>query len=229
MMALILKYGGRSLLRACFSIFLLLAAVTGLTGCSNPRDANKKNFTEAINKAIADSIFIGLDEMPVSEFNGGRGGHRLAKIEQRFETGDHYLKVPKLLFGDRKRELLLDDLTKKGIVIPWMNAFYTGQGLFDFPNDVYLFKSAKLRYAKPVRSGGSLVYAFYCGKPAVERIIEWTEPGDSNGMKITSVKYKARLDEVPDWSSSLKKYYDESLQNDKEAMLVLTNNGWSMK
>ncbi len=217
---------GRSFSRFSLSVLLVLAALAGMAGCSDPKAPNRTNFTEAINKAIADSIFISLEEMSVAEFNGGHGGHRLAKIEQRFETGDHYLKVPKLLFGDRKRELLLDDLSKKGIVIPWMNAFYTGQGLFDFPNDIYLFKSAKLRFAKPVRSGGSLVYAFYCGKPGVDRIIEWTEPGESNGMKITSVRYKARMEDVPEWSSTLNKYFDESLQAEKETMLVLTSNGW---
>jgi hypothetical protein len=207
----------------CFSVVLLLA---GMTGCSNPRDANRKNFTEAINKAIADSIFIGIQEMTVREFNSGHGGRRMAKIEQRFETGDHYLKVPKPLFADRKQELLLQDLVKKGIVIPWMGGYYTGQGLFDLPNDVYLFKSTSLHYAKPVRNGASLVYAFYCGKPGVDRIIEWTEPGVSNGVTITSVRYKARLDAVPEWSSGLKKYLNEGLQAEKDAMLVLTDKGW---
>lgn len=218
-----LKNSGLPSILICLSVILLMA---GMTGCSNPKDANRKNFTEAINKAIADSIFIGIQEMPVSEFNGGHGGRRLAKIEQRFETGDHYLKVPKLLFSDRKQELLIDDLVKKGVIIPWMSAFYTGQGLFDLPVDVYLFKSSGLRYAKPVRNGSSLVYVFYCGRPGVDKIIEWTEPGESNGAKITSVRYKARLDDAPDWSSGLKRYFDEGLQTEKDAMLVLTNNGW---
>jgi hypothetical protein len=220
------KHNGEPLILICLSFILLLA---GMTGCSNPKDASRKNFTAAINRAIADSIFIGIQEMTVSEFNGGHGGLRLAKLEQRFETGDHYLKVPKPLFADRKQELLLEDLVKKGIVIPWMSAYYTGQGLYDLPNDVYLFKSSSLRYAKPVRNGASLLYAFYCGKPGVDRIVEWTEPGESNGVTITSVRYTARLDDAPDWSSGLKRYFDESLRTEKAAMLVLTDSGWRTK
>jgi hypothetical protein len=211
------------------SLLLMLTLVAGLSGCSDPKAANKKNFTAAIDKAIADSIFISLDEMSIAEFNGGHGGRRLARIEQRFENGDHYLKIRRLLFTDEKRELLVEDLVRHGIIIPWVDAYYTGQGIIDFPSDVYLFKAGNLHFARPVKVDGNAAYAFFCGKPGVDRIIGWTEPAESNGIRMTSVKYTAKLFGVPEWASRIKDYYNNRLRSEKETILVLTDKGWSPK
>ncbi len=212
--------------RPSLPYFLLFLLVALLGGCAGPDAPNRKNFTEAINRSIADSIFINLDELPVAAFNGGHGGRRLSKLEQRFEPGDHYLKVPKSLIADSRMELFLDDLVRHGVLIPWMQSYYTGQGLFDRPVDIYLFKAAGLRYARPVRQAGQTGYAFFCGRPVVDRILGWVEPRVSNGTKITSVRFRARLADVPDWSSRLGGYLDASLRSEHEAMLVLTPNGW---
>ena len=209
------------------SLLLMLALVTGLAGCSDPKSANKKNFTAAIDKAIGDSIFISFDEMSIAEFNGGHGGRRLGKIEQRFENGDHYLKIRRQLFTDEKRELLVEDLVRQGVIIPWMNAYYTGQGVIDFPSDVYLFKAGKVHFAKPVKTDGNAGYAFFCGKPGVDSIIGWTAPAESNGIRMTSVKYTAKLFGVPEWASRIKDYYNNRLRSEKETILVLTDKGWS--
>lgn len=207
-------------------LLLLFGVASAITGCSKPTDANRRNFTDAINVAIADSIFIGFEEMPVIEFNSGYGGRRLARTEQRFETGDRYLKVPRQLFNDRKRALLIEDLVGHDILIPWMKGYFTGQGPFDIPNDIYLFKAAHLSKAKVFRSGAATIHQFYCGKPGVGKIVGWTEPGKSNGVTITSVSYQVKLFDSPDWSSSLRKYLDETLSGEKNAMLVLTAEGW---
>lgn len=215
--------------RSLFILLLLLAAVAALSGCSDPKAANRQNFTDAINHAIGDSIFVSLEEMPVSEFNGGHGGIRLAKLEQRFETGDRYLKSRKMLFNDRKRELLIADMVAKGILIPWMEGYYTGQGPYDAPSDVYLFKAAQQHNAHAVPAGGTVFYQFYCGRPGVEKIVKWTEPASSSGSTISSVTYRARLVDSPEWATGFRKYLDESLKGDKQAMLVLTPEGWRTK
>jgi hypothetical protein len=207
-------------------ILLMLAGLAGLSACSNPQAPNRRNFTAAINRAISDSIFVSLEEMSVGEFNGGHGGRRLAKFEQRFETGDHYLKIRRQLFSDRKRELLIADLVRSGILIPWMDGYYTGQGPSDTPWDIYLFKTAQLRHARAIPASGSLYWQFYCGHPGVEKIVGWTEPGEASGVKVSNVTYRARLFDSPGWVSGLGKYLDETLGGDKEAMLVLGPDGW---
>lgn len=213
-------------LRLLSVVLMLLTVTSVMSGCSDPKAPNRKNFTDAINRAIGDSIFVSLEEIPVSEFNGGHGGRRLSKLDQRFETGDHYLKTRKMLFNDRKKELLVSDLVEKGMLIPWMEGYYTGRGPFDAPVDVYLFKAAQVHHAQLARAGTTVFYQFYCGKPGVSKIVSWTEPGSSTGVTISSVTYQARLTDAPEWASSLRKYLDESLGGEKEAMLVLTPEGW---
>ncbi|NTU92307.1 MAG: hypothetical protein HGA60_10410, partial [Chlorobiaceae bacterium] len=43
------------------SVVLMLLTVTSvMSGCSDPKAPNRKNFTDAINRAIGDSIFVSL-------------------------------------------------------------------------------------------------------------------------------------------------------------------------
>lgn len=68
------------------------------------------------------------------------------------------------------------------------------------------------------------------GNRTVDEVKEWTEPGDSDGQKVTRVAYTWKLSDIPSWvdkdvfSSAGVKGIAKSEED--VTVLVKTNNGW---
>jgi hypothetical protein len=75
--------------------------------------------------------------------------------------------------------------------------------------------------------------AFCYGKPHVDEVTQFTEPGDMMGMKVSQVSYRYHLEDLPDWakSSRIKAAFPDIERNtaeslDGKAAVVLTGDGW---
>ncbi|EAQ6132068.1 hypothetical protein AXA88_25970, partial [Salmonella enterica] len=63
---------------------------------------------------------------------------------------------------------------------------------------------------------------------AVAEVKSWTEPSEDNGVKMTQVTYKWKLDGVPGWVDKNAFFGVKGMVEPEEAKIVLvkTNNGW---
>lgn len=69
------------------------------------------------------------------------------------------------------------------------------------------------------------------GHRIVAEVKSWTEPSEGNGVKITQVTYRWKLDGVPGWVDKKAFSGVKGMAEPEEAKIVLvkTNNGWSAR
>lgn len=206
-----------------FVMLVLFLCASALSACSDPKAANEGNFAKVINES-ADSLVVFLDEMPVEEFNKKAGGDH-TKLD-----GDHYLKVTSASsFGvDSARIALVNDLVKNNVISLVKKGLVDSPVLFRTEEDVYLLKADNVKQAIVKQKSRGMQYGFYCGKPVVDKVLSWTEPGNVNGFTVTQVKYTAKVGDAPKWASDILKRYNDELAKERSTVLVLTNKGWSV-
>lgn len=217
-------------------IAILIATVSAvaLAGCSNSKEASKGNFEHAINDWIEKqppclgvpdgtvtapgqkygSLPVYVEATPSkSPYDEESRQRRLAPLTALAEAG--LLKVTKTeieqknMFGgsEQKVAVMAFDLSDKG-------------------KSAYSNESSKTAMSG-VRSG------FCYGKPHVDEVTNFTQPGDMMGMTISQVSYKYHLADLPDWAENAKvtEAFPELKRNtaesrDAKAAVVLTNDGW---
>ncbi|RXJ82187.1 hypothetical protein [Arcobacter sp. F2176] len=150
---------------------LLYAVLLSLVfvGCNDPKEANKNNFEQVINKYLLEK----KDNL-VCRYVGDK-----FPIEDSFGIGAMtYEKYTS--YGLLKKE------TKEKIV----KDFFTGKERKEERNNYNLTDRGK----KYLTNG-----KFCFGTPKVEKIINFTEPMSVGGMKITEVNYTYILEDLPEW------------------------------
>jgi len=210
-----------------FVLMLLGLIAATLTGCSKSESGNREQFAAAINRAVGDSIFVTLEEMPRNEFERGRGEASPVVASQRVEPGDSYLKSRAIVFNNPHYASCVDALVKSGVLIPLRTGYYTGQGPNDAPWDVCLFKASQHKHGTAFNIVGNVFWQFYCGRYAVDSITGWSKPDISNGETTISVTYHLKQTDAPEWAHGGS--VDPNLRDEQKALLTLTPDGWQVR
>lgn len=163
-----------------------------LFACSEPKAATKENFEVVINKYLLEN----KDSYTCSFF-----GNKFPFVDEfgiRKKDFQEYIELG--LFKEEKEEKLL----KLGIfggdkVVKISTYDLTDLGKQHFKDGKFCF-----------------------GTPKVEEIINFTEPADFMGQKVTEVNYKYKLKNLPEW-------YKIETMKERRIVLVLMNDGWSYK
>ena len=217
--------------------FVILAASTVmLASCSNPKEANKGNFQHAINDWIEKSPpCLSMPDGTVTEAKQARG--ELPVYVEADPAAQPYSEE------SRQRHLApLDALVNAGLLKSSRTEVDQGQGMFGSDNKkvaviAYDFtekgKSAFKEEEAQKSSFGGTRSGFCYGKPEVDEVTQFTQPGDMMGMTISQVSYKYHLADLPDWAKNpkVKSAFPDLARNtaeslDAKAALVLTNDGW---
>ena len=210
-----------------FMLMLLGLMVATLTACSKSESGNREQFAAAINRAVGDSIFVTLEEMPRSEFERGYSEASPIAASQRLKPGDSYVKSRHIVFNNPYQSSCLAALVASGVLIPWREGYYTGQGPNDAPWDVYLFKASQHKRGTAFKIVGNVFWQFYCGRYAVDSITGWSKPDISNGETAISVTYRLKQIDAPEWAHGGS--VDLNFRDERKAILILTPNGLQVR
>lgn len=209
----------------CLSLFTMLTLVS----CSSSKDASKENFTKAINKDILHSRKCLKYSYPL-----------------KFESDQRDVKD----FGNLTQDDLNMNLALEKVgLLKSTNFDYTPR--FSWANartdEAEYIKSGSPKYTgkefsitetgKQYQIIDKLPMICYTGGREVTEIIEFTEPVESNGAKVATVRYKYKNINTPNWiqdesiAAELAKYkktnlilFDDVLLDKTE--MILTNEGW---
>lgn len=213
---------------------LALGAVSlPLAACSNPKEASKGNFEHAINAWIEKNPpCLNLPDSTVTPDGAGDAAFPryvdASPVTARFAIENR-----------QRRQAPFDALVDAGLMkvqetrIPVKMMF---GGAKEVPVRAYDLTDAG---KKAVSSEGEksafgpprqkLCY----GTPTVDEIVQFTEPADALGVKMSRVTYRYHLKDLPDWAQNAKmraafpRLEKESAEGlDASAVVVLTNEGW---
>lgn len=197
-----------------------LAAAVGIValltaGCSDPKAANHANFKQAIQAQLDHAYphcYITQNFPTVIEFDVGRQRQILAALTKAGLVATADKQVEAMSFGNITRHKTVTEYS------------LTDEGRKHYKADA----------AKSL--GGATVGGFCFGKAKVTDIDEFTEPADMMGARVSRVRYRYQVSDIPSWATSddlvgaipqLKK--DAGAQTEPaqaNAVLVLTSTGW---
>lgn len=198
---------------------ICIAITTTLSGCNNPKAANKENFAKVLSEYVAKNSAgfsrslkycnIHIGQMPSEGVFSG------TPSDDDFARKLESLKSAGILTIDSREEdrpyqgrvtIRKYDLTEKGKQI-----------------------------AKAI-SGSDVFYLPYC-QVAFKEVKLFTEPADAFGAKVSQVDYTYAIEKVDDWVNNpeiIQAYPEvkEALDSvgkalDGKKALVLTSEGWS--
>ncbi|CAG9233056.1 Putative secreted protein [Paraburkholderia caribensis] len=190
-----------------------LVTLFALAGCGNKKDANKSNFSEAIQDYLntTKGVCVSLPRKEAPFALEKKGGfffnHEPEKAAALVSAGlltASETEVPGM-FGNQKVAATQYALTDEG--------------------KKYLVKGG----------GGNIVGfdAFCGGKYEVKEVENFTEPADMFGTKISQVNFSLVAVDAPSWSkqSQIQAAYPDVKQGlddpaQAKAVLVATNEGW---
>lgn len=192
----------------------LIAVAVLLSACSDPKSANEKNFKIAIQKKLDEArptCYV------IANFPG---------------------TIPNSLDNDK---LSFKALVDAGMLTVKDESRMTTGLMFNkvAVQPVFSLTEEGKKYYKPamMKSGLGDDFGGFCfGKPIVREIVEFTEPADVMGGRVSQVTYTYELSELPAWAKQpqivaalpkLKKDVEsEKTPIKTRDILVLTNNGW---
>lgn len=207
-----MKPVGPSLARPVALSVLSCAALLALPGCGDKKEASKGNFQSAI-QAYMDTtpgacVALPAKEAPFSlEKDGGFFRDRLAKAAALVEAG---------LLSARDTEITVPGSARK----------VAG-------TEYSLTEEGKKFLAK--EGGGNIgrFDAFCAGKYKVTEVLNFTDPAETFGMKISQANYRYSVDGAPKWAAlpSIRAAFPEFAKDFQseaanKAVLVSTSDGW---
>jgi len=204
-------------------------------GCSDPKEASKTNFQTAIDNWIGKNppcIAIPrgnvtpaqkteapfpryIDASPLTaqfalESRARQEAPFLALVDAGLMTVRNAgVSVRASLFGDAEKEIPVHayDLSEEG-------------------RKAVVTEGEKTAFGSPAQR-------FCYGTPQVDEVVQYTEPADAMGMKISQVTYRYHLKDMPAWAGNakMKAAFPELERNaaaslDGKAAVILTNEGW---
>jgi hypothetical protein len=204
--------------------WLMFLGVLLLIGCASKKDANEKNFSEALNSYLAKKgqVCLGIaSTWPVDVNERERGttvgtAPEMAVLEKIGLVRSHETQVESTpLFSTRpvKARVLRYELTEEG------KKFYQEKG-------------GGLAGNKEVR--GDLCY----GQQALDKIIKWEEPTAVGDSKEASVFYTYKIENLAEWAKTpdiqrvfpgIASTIDGAGKTAMNQALTLTNQGWQAK
>ncbi|AXO88568.1 hypothetical protein DZC75_11380 [Pseudomonas parafulva] len=201
------------------TMLLPLAIVTtALVGCSDPKKASEENFEKAaqawLDKAYPECLVTSTFPMNTLEFD---------------------------VYGTNKT---LNALAEVGV----LTAVETSRK--DYPENIFQKARTEIKYRYELtdegrkylkddartKPDGTVIPGLCIGRAKVDKIEQFSEPGDMMGHRISEVTYTYKVDDLPKWASTpalmdvnsdVKRMVasQEKPIREKRAF-VLTNNGW---
>ena len=201
---------------------LMLLGVLLLVGCASKKDANEKNFSEALNSYLAKKgqLCLGIPSAwPVdvneAERRSGMGtAAEMAALEKAglvrsHETETEYM--PPLSSRPVKTKVLRYELTDNG------KTFYR--------------EKDRLGLAGNKQVQGDLCY----GQQALDKIVNWQGPTAAGDSKEVTLFYTYRIENLSDWAKNpdiqrvfpgIVSTIDGAGKTQMNQALTLTNQGW---
>jgi len=194
-------------------------------GCSNPKDANKKNFKIAINKFLEKEpvcIRIPYGDTQSNGRDSSSFPRYIAKNEQ-----DQYLHA------DRD-ENQFNTLVDIGLMKVEDSSIEVEQLFSRKKNNIPVHAYSLSDLGKKLVSNNDNSQFCY-GIPTVDEVTQFTEPSSMMGMGVTMsyVKYRYHIKDIPPWAKNKKvreafeKIQQDLSENlDGETTLILSSEGW---
>jgi len=205
--------------------WLMLLGVLLLIGCASKKDANEKNFSEALNSYLAKKgqLCLGIPsawpvDLNEAERRGGMGtaaemvALEKAGLVRSHETETEY--TPPLSSRPVRAKVLRYELTDNG------KTFYR--------------EKDRIGLAGNKQVQGDLCY----GQQALDKIVKWEEPTLSGDSKEASVFYTYKIENLAEWAKSpdIQRVFpgivptiDGAGKTQMNQVLTLTNEGWTGK
>jgi len=205
--------------------WLMLLSVLLLIGCASKKDANEKNFSEALNSYLAKKgqLCLGIPstwpvDLNEAERRGGMGtaaemgALEKAGLVRSRETVTEY--TPPLSSRPVRANVLRYELTDNG------KTFYR--------------EKDRLALAGNKQVQGDLCY----GQQTLDNILKWEGPNPVGGSKEAAIFYTYRVENLADWAKNpeIQKVFpgilstiDGAGKTQMNQALTLTNEGWEAK
>lgn len=184
------------------SIISILAS-TLVIGCSNPKDANEGNFTQAVKEIL-----------PQTSHNCFGVG-RLPYTARRNTNSNMHEELVKAGLLSKSSE------TKEYFGRKYISAYY-----YVSP------EGKKIHKQKISRFGLGTVDYFCVGEMEVDKIVNFTEPQNQSGIMVSHVKYSYKLKNIPKWARNpqlqqlIPSFPNLDKPSEASITLKLTNKGW---
>ena len=207
--------------------WLMLLGVLLLIGCASKKDANEKNFSEALNSYLAKKgqLCLGIPsawpvDLNEAERRGGMGtaaemaalALEKAGLVRSHETETEY--TPPLSSRPVRAKVLRYELTDNG------KTFYR--------------EKDRLGLAGNKQVQGDLCY----GQQALDKIVKWEGPTPAGDSKEASVFYTYKIENLAEWAKNpdiqrvfpgIVSTIDGAGKTQMNQVLTLTNEGWTAK
>lgn len=216
-------------------VMAVCGAALALAGCSDPKAANKDNFKTAINDWIE-------KEPPCLSVPRSAITPTAASDEPFPRYTDARPVTSELATQSRQREQTpFDALVDAGLLTVKEATISVKAGLFgdqqsEIPVRAYdLSEDGK---AAVLVEGEKTVFSmpshrFCYGIPTVDEVVQFTEPADAMGVKVSQVSYRYHLKDPPDWATNEKMLAafpqlarDTAESIEARTAVILTNEGW---
>jgi hypothetical protein len=217
------------------TVLMLMGSSLLLASCANPKEASKSTFQHALNEWIEKSPpCLSMPDGSVRTGNQSRG--EMPLYVEATPAAQPFLEE------SRQRRLgPLEALVDAGLLKSTRTEVKQDQGRFAnngkmvavFAYDFTDKGKAAFKEQASKSSFGGTRAGFCYGKPQVDEVTQFTQPGDMMGMTVSQVSYRYHLADLPDWAKNakVKAAFPEVARNtaeslDTKAALVLTNDGW---
>ena len=205
--------------------WLMLFSVLLLIGCASKKDANEKNFSEALNSYFAKKgqLCLGIPstwpvDLNEAERRGGMGtAAEMTALEKAGLTRSHETEteyIPPLSSRPVRAKILRYELTDNG------KTFYR--------------EKDRLGLAGTKQVQGDLCY----GQQALDKIVKWEGPTPAGNSEEASIFYTYRIENLAEWAKNpdIQKVFPGIVSTIEGAgktqmnqVLTLSNEGWTAK
>jgi len=205
--------------------WLMLFGVLLLIGCASKKDANEKNFSEALNAYLAKKgqLCLGTPstwpvDLNQAERRGGMGtAAEMTALEKAGLVHSHEAETeytPPFSSHPVKTKVLRYELTDSG------KTFYREKG--------------RLALAANKQAQGDLCY----GQQALDKVVKWDEPTSVGEVREASVFYTYKIENLAGWAKDLDvqrvfpgivSTIDGAGKTQMNQALTLTSQGWEAK
>jgi hypothetical protein len=205
--------------------WLIVFSVLLLVSCASKKDANEKNFSEALNSYLATKgqLCLGIPsawpvDLNEAERRGGMGtAAEMAALEKAGLVRSHEAATeytPPLSSRPVKTKVLRYELTDSG------RTFYR--------------EKDRLGLAGNKQVQGDLCY----GQQALDKIVNWQGPTAAGDSKEATVFYTYRIENLADWAKNpniqrvfpgIVSTIDGAGKTQMNQALTLTSQGWQAK
>jgi hypothetical protein len=205
--------------------WLALFSVLLLVSCASKKDANEKNFSEALNAYLAErgQLCLGIPsawpvDLNEAERRGGMGtAAEMTALEKAGLVRSHEAETeytPPLSSHPVKTRVLRYELTDSG------KTFYR--------------EKDRLGLGGSKQVQGDLCY----GQQALDKIVNWQGPTAAGDSKEVTVFYTYRIENLSDWAKNpdIRRVFpgivstiDGAGKTQMNQALTLTNQGWQAK